>query len=91
MPPIPIEQSNGGIYMRDVAETVRATGISRSTIFNLIRDGKLKAVKVGARTLIRSDDLATFIARLPDARDAGRTTVRVSDVERFLASRVSEA
>ncbi|MCX7324431.1 MAG: helix-turn-helix domain-containing protein [Hyphomicrobiales bacterium] len=51
-----------------IADVTTRTGIGRTTLFNLIRDGRLRAVKVGSRTLIRADDLADFLASLPDAR-----------------------
>jgi excisionase family DNA binding protein len=51
-----------------VASATKATGIGRTTIFALIRDGSLPAVKLGSRTLIRAADLDAFIASLPPAR-----------------------
>ncbi len=35
-----------------ISDFTRATSISRSGAYNLIRDGKLKAVKIGGRTVI---------------------------------------
>lgn len=43
-----------------VNETVRVTGIGRSTLYTLISSGKLPAVKVGKRTFFRPDDLKAF-------------------------------
>jgi excisionase family DNA binding protein len=66
MQAIPDEQTSP--FALGIADVSRRTGIGRTTLFNLIRDGRLRAVKVGSRTLIRADDLADFLASLPDAR-----------------------
>jgi len=39
-------------------------GISRSTLYELITVGDLKAVKVGRRTLIPHDELERYLAKL---------------------------
>jgi excisionase family DNA binding protein len=51
-----------------IADVTRRTGIGRTSVFEAIRVGKLRAVKVGARTLIRAEDLTSFLDSLPDAR-----------------------
>lgn len=43
---------------------------SRSEVYAAIRDGKLKAKKRGRRTIILRDDLAAYLASLPDYRSA---------------------
>lgn len=43
---------------------------SRTKVYELIGSGKLKAVKLGARTKIDSASLVEFIASLPPARIA---------------------
>jgi excisionase family DNA binding protein len=40
---------------------VRLTGISRSKLYELIRDGELKTVKIGASTLVRMESLKRLI------------------------------
>jgi excisionase family DNA binding protein len=35
-----------------IAEAVRASGVSRSTLYNLIEENKLRTIKVGARRLV---------------------------------------
>ena len=40
-----------------VREAIAASGIGKTTIYGLMRDGDLPRVKVGQRTLIRRDDL----------------------------------
>lgn len=55
-----------------IAEVSKLTGIGRTTLFNAIREGRLRAVKLGNRTLIRAEDLRAFLENLPLAnRRAG--------------------
>lgn len=35
-----------------IPDFAKVTSLSRSGIYNLIRDGKLKAIKIGGRTII---------------------------------------
>lgn len=46
-------------------------GIGRTSIFKLMRNGELKAVKIGRKTLIPSSELTRFQNGLPAARKAG--------------------
>ena len=48
-----------------IFEAARAAGVSRSTIFEEIKVGRLKARKAGRRTLILHEDLAAWLASLP--------------------------
>ncbi|MEZ0170759.1 helix-turn-helix domain-containing protein [Microvirga sp. TS319] len=48
-------------FLLSVDEVMAATGLGRTTIFSLFKSGKLKAVKIGARTFVRPEDLRTFI------------------------------
>ncbi len=48
-----------------IAQTARFLGIGRSTLYNLIKDGRLPVRKLGKRTLILRDDLDHFVASLP--------------------------
>jgi excisionase family DNA binding protein len=41
------------------------SGISRSKLYEAIRDGKLQAKKFGRSTLIREVDLSAFLDSLP--------------------------
>lgn len=47
-----------------IKEAVVATGISRTTLYLLIKVGELTPVKIGARTLIRRADLEALIERM---------------------------
>lgn len=48
-----------------IVEAAQAAGIGRSTVFEEINAGRLKARKAGRRTLILRDDLAAWLANLP--------------------------
>ena len=48
-----------------VADVVKASGASRSLIYEQIRAGKLKAHKLGRRTLILAADVQSWLAALP--------------------------
>lgn len=52
----------------DVPTTERLLGVSRSSLFELLRTGQLPAVKLGRRTLVRTSDLRRFIANLATAQ-----------------------
>jgi excisionase family DNA binding protein len=53
-----------------VAEAVRAAGVGRTTLYEAMSSGQLRAVKMGARTLIPASELRRFIDMLPPARPA---------------------
>lgn len=44
-----------------IDEAVEATGIGRTKLFALLKSGDLAALKIGRRTLIRVDDLKSFM------------------------------
>lgn len=47
-----------------IPETCFSTGLSRSTIYLLLQEKKLRAIKVGNRTLIPADSLRNFLTSL---------------------------
>ncbi|MEW5964187.1 MAG: helix-turn-helix domain-containing protein [Pseudomonadota bacterium] len=51
-----------------VSEASAATGIGRTSLYMLIADGKLRAVKAAGRRLILKADLEDFLASCRDAR-----------------------
>lgn len=53
-----------------VDEYAKAIGISRGNAWNLIREGHLRTVKLGQRTLILAAEAERFERSLPDARAA---------------------
>lgn len=46
-----------------IREACRLTGIGRSKLYELIRDGEIAVIKVGAMTLISAAELERFLAR----------------------------
>jgi excisionase family DNA binding protein len=48
-----------------VAEVQELTGLGRWKLYDLIRDGSLRSVKIGACRRIPADALRHFIASLP--------------------------
>ncbi|MBP0493992.1 hypothetical protein [Roseomonas indoligenes] len=51
-----------------VAEAVASTGIGRTRIFELIKEGQLEARKLGSKTLIPAPSLRSLVDGLPIAR-----------------------
>lgn len=47
-----------------VEDAAKALGIGRTQTFYLIRDGQLKAVKIGRRTLVPVKEIEAFLERL---------------------------
>ena len=60
--------ATGSPLLLGIGDACRTLGIGRSTLFTLLRDGRLPACKVGRRTLIPYDSLRDFLAGLPAAR-----------------------
>lgn len=55
-----------------VTEAADAVGVCRSKLYELLADGKLESVKIGARRLIPADALEAFVSDLRrDASVAG--------------------
>lgn len=50
-----------------IHEAVRVSGLSRSELYRRLADGKVLAVKSGARTLILMESLRAHLASLPPA------------------------
>jgi excisionase family DNA binding protein len=48
-----------------VNDAVKASGISRSRLYEALKAGNLKARKAGRRTLIETAELKRFVADLP--------------------------
>lgn len=46
-----------------INDAVEASGIGRTTLYELIKAGELKPVKIGSRTLIRRCDLEALLER----------------------------
>jgi excisionase family DNA binding protein len=48
-----------------VPSVVATYGIGRTTIYKLIKEGKLEALKLGSRTLILDSSVRNLLANLP--------------------------
>ena len=48
-------------------DAARVLGVSRSTVFDLIRSGRLRSVKIGHLRRVSATALADFVARLDAA------------------------
>ena len=47
-----------------VPEAAKAIGVSKNTVWTLLRVGELRSFKLGARTLIAAQDLRALVERL---------------------------
>jgi excisionase family DNA binding protein len=55
------------ILSMTIADAVKASGIGRTSLYELIGAGKIDACKAGNRTLIPADSLRAYLASLPPA------------------------
>jgi excisionase family DNA binding protein len=62
-----IEADRLAYSINDFAELI---GIGRTKVYAEIRDGRLRAKKLGSRTLITGKAASEFISRLPDVKAA---------------------
>jgi hypothetical protein len=60
-------QASGPTLARSPDAFAVAAGLGRTTIFAAIAAGRLRARKIGARTLILDEDGREFLASLPEA------------------------
>ncbi len=51
------------LIMVRIKEACRITGIGRSKLYELIADGEVEIIKIGAMTMIPIDALSRFIER----------------------------
>ncbi|WP_162931694.1 helix-turn-helix domain-containing protein [Mesorhizobium sp. DCY119] len=50
-----------------IPEAVQMTGIGRSSLYTLFREGKIQPRKSGKRTLLLVEDLKRYVENLPAA------------------------
>lgn len=46
-----------------VSEVAELTSLSRSTIYNLVKSGQLKLIRIGGRSVILHDDLMQLLSK----------------------------
>ena len=51
-----------------IAQAAKASGAGRSTLYVEMKEGRLKARKLGRRTIVLASDLAAWLAALPTSR-----------------------
>jgi excisionase family DNA binding protein len=51
--------------LNSITDSARELGISRAQVYRELREGRLKAVHIGKRTLITRKALEEYIASLP--------------------------
>jgi len=51
-----------------IDEFVDASGVGRTNVYKAMKEGRLRAVKAGSRTLIPIEDAIAFMTALPPAR-----------------------
>lgn len=51
-----------------IEDVIEATSLGRTTLFALVRDGKIRSVKVGRRRMISAAALDEFIAGLEECQ-----------------------
>lgn len=61
MVPIP-----SGTIACPITTACRISGLGRTTIYELLAEGEISAIKVGRRTLVKLSSLQDFLARQPD-------------------------
>ena len=59
------------------ADAAKVLGIGKSTLFALLAKGRIKAKKLGSRTLISAAELSRYIETLPDAQFHAHQEARV--------------
>jgi excisionase family DNA binding protein len=57
----------GNPYLHDIPAVQQLLGLGRCTIFDLIKTGRLRSVKVGARRLVSEAAIADFVTSLEEA------------------------
>ena len=61
-----------------IRDWTKLTGVSRSLTYELLADGKLRAVKLGNRTLIRLPEALAYLDSLPEVQVNGCAAWRKS-------------
>jgi excisionase family DNA binding protein len=59
------------LQVYSIIDVINATRMGRTKIYQLINNGKLKAKKVGKRTVILENDLRDFLEKLQNYSSQG--------------------
>jgi excisionase family DNA binding protein len=59
-----LDGDNAAPRLLSIRQAAREINIGRTAVYGLLRDGKLKSVKIGRRRLIPRDAIEAFIAGL---------------------------
>ena len=59
-------------YALSISDACEMAGVGRTTVYAAIAEGRLKARKLGRRTLILRDDLMHFLVALPEIKRTSR-------------------
>lgn len=51
-------------FLHRIHDVVRLTNVGRTTIYGEIANGRLRIVKLGRATLVRDDDLHSWLSRM---------------------------
>ena len=62
--PIPLPERNLHPLALCVEDAAEVLGIGRTLVFRLIQEGKLKAVRIGRRTIVPVRELEALLSRL---------------------------
>ena len=60
------EVSNAPKLLYTIAEACGALGVKKSTLYNLVSDGRLRMVKLGKLSMVPDDSIRALVAGLPD-------------------------
>ncbi|MBF9335842.1 helix-turn-helix domain-containing protein [Microbacterium lacticum] len=53
--------------LHDIPTVVEMLGLSRTTVYDEIKAGRLATVKIGRRTMVKHSELERFVEVLPSA------------------------
>jgi excisionase family DNA binding protein len=55
-------------YSYSIRQVAESTGLGRTSLYEEIKTGRLRAVKNGNRTLVLAEDLKNWLASLPPVK-----------------------